>query len=178
VKAGLDVGASGALAAVFSAVATAKRARSCSPELAAGPRPRDRALVGRALGATRDRIWEERRGSAEPRPLRQASRAAASSPSARLALAGLEPGAPTVRPSIRSSPSHRTIAVAMWSSSSTRLGGAEHPLDLVVERSRVVDGVGRKRAGTLEECPVGSQAREAKIGKTGLARAEQLSLAA
>ena len=55
---------------------------------------------------------------------------------------------------------------------------AEDPLDLVVERPRLVDELCRRGARALEQLAVGAQPREAEVGEPGLARAEQLALAA
>src|SRR5204863_3159391 len=54
----------------------------------------------------------------------------------------------------------------------------EQPLDLVLQRAFDVDELVRQRAGALEQRAILPQVREAKVGQTGLSRAEQLATAA
>ena len=58
------------------------------------------------------------------------------------------------------------------------LAVGEEALDLVVQRAGVVDELAGRLARPLDQVAVGAQAREAEVGEAGLARAEQLALAA
>src|SRR4051812_20314227 len=62
--------------------------------------------------------------------------------------------------------------------SGRRLAVGEEALDLVVQRARLGDEGIRSHARALDQVAVGAEAREAQVGEPGLARAEQLALAA
>ena len=80
--------------------------------------------------------------------------------------------------SARASSSGQSTRSALRSRQRVDLGTGEEAVDLVVQRAFVRDELPRELASAFEQLTVGSQAREAKLGETGLARSEQLALAA
>jgi hypothetical protein len=64
------------------------------------------------------------------------------------------------------------LIISRTGPSGLKVGAAEEPLDLLVERAVAVDEAHRRLASLLEQRPIGTQASEAEIREARLPRSE------